>query len=188
MKDNKVLRILLDIILIILGIIFLVFGIRDLKDKIDASRVEDNVKFKKDYSYVSKDNIYKYTDLKEISKMLDNGVYVILVGNQKDSWTQILVSPLNDTVKSNKIKTIYYLDTQSINTSDKNYSNVLSKLKIDDFKVPSIIFIKNNKINIVNKDDIYDKDYKDAPIEYWTEEKLEDFNELITKNINKNQE
>ncbi len=183
MKDNKVVRISLDIILIILGIIFLVFGIRDFKDKINESKLGDNEKFKKEFSYVSKDNIYKYITLKDLTKILENGDYIILIGNKKDSWTQILVSPLNDVVKSNKIKNIYYLDINSIDKNDKNYNKLLSKLKLKKLEVPIIIFTNDGKIKTVISKDIYDSDYDDAPIEYWSSDKLKTFNKLINNNI-----
>lgn len=181
MKDNRLLRILIDLALIILGIIFLVFGIKDMKDMINANKIEDNVRFKKEYSYVSKDNIYKYTDLKELSKLLDDGKYVILIGNKKDPWTQVLVSPLNDVIKDTKIKNIYYLDMSNVDKNDKNYNKILSKLKIEKFEVPMIVF--TNDIKILVKNDIYNKEYTDAPIDYWDDEKIVEFNKLIKNNL-----
>ena len=180
---NKTLRIIVDITLIILGIIFLVFGIKDLINEINANKVEDSVRFKKDYSYVSTDNVYKYITLKELDKMLDSETGIVLVGNPKNPWTQVLVSPLNDVVKSSDMN-IYYLDNSDIDESSKYYISILSKLEIEDFEVPNIIFIKQGTIiKLYSKSDLYESSYKDAPIEYWTENRLESFNKDMVEQI-----
>jgi len=178
MKTQKS-RIIVDLILIILGIIFLVFGIKDLVDKINSTKIDDATRFKSEYSYVSKENNYEYLTFKKFEKMINSKTGVILLGSPLDPWTQVLVEPLNVVAKEENT-IIDYLDVNE-------YKNIIKKSKIlDNFDVPKIIFIKNGKINtIINKEDIYDKEFDDAPIEYWTDEKLEEFNSIIKSEVEK---
>ena len=146
-------------------------------------KIEDSVIFKNDYSYVSKDNVYEYLTLKEASEMFKNGTGIILIGSPTDAWTQVLVEPLNDIVKSKKM-TIHYLENKNLDESSKNYKSIISKLDKDVLTNPMIIFIKAGIINeIYLKEDIYNKNYKGAPIDYWNEELKRQFNENISDDI-----
>lgn len=179
---NKWFRIIIDIVLIIVGIVFLILGIKDFIATIKSNKVEDAVRFQKNFSYVSADNNYKYISLKELDKLL-NEKGIILIGNHLDSWTQVLVSPLNEIVKTYK-EDIYYLETEKLDVKSKYYNNIISKLELDHLEYPTIIFVKDGVVqSIYKKDDIYQKDYEEAPIEYWTSKRIDDFKMTISNAI-----
>lgn len=181
--NNRKYRILVDLILIILGIIFLVFGIKDVIDKYNSEKVTDATLFKREYKEVSEDNVYKYLNLKDAEKMLKEETGIILIGNSLNSWTQVLVGPLNEIAKEEK-REIYYLSTKEIDKESKNYKNILKILNKKELEVPNLIFIKEGKIlKIYSKEDLYDKEYDGAPIEYWTEEQKTVLKEEISKDI-----
>ncbi len=183
--DNKKLRILIDIVLIILGIIFLVFGIKDAISMYNSTRIEDSVLFKKDFPYVSSDNIYEYMSIKELDKFVQKDTGIILIGNKNDSWTQVLVEPLNESV-SYEYSKIYYYENDGSDKETKNYKNILSQLKIEKISNPTIVFVIDGKIsNVYFKNDIYDGDYEGTPIDYWNEESKQNFSKNILNDIGK---
>ena len=180
---NKRLRIIVDIILIVVGIIFLIFGIKDAIDMYNSSKVSDALLFKKSYSYVPEDNVYNYVSLKELNKMLKKNSFILLIGEPLDSWTQVLVNPLNE-VASSKDQKIYYLETTDLNSSSSDYENLLSNLDLDELTTPYIAFIKDGSIyKTYSKDDLYESDYDGAPIDYWTENRLNTLKNDLSKDI-----
>lgn len=182
---NKKSRIILDLILIILGIIFLVFGIKDAIEmfKSTNTKIEDAVLFKKDYSYAPNDNVYEYLTLEDADEMLESGTGIMLISSPTDAWTQVLVEPLDYIVKYEK-ETIHYQENKKLDESSKHYKSILSKLDTDMLSNPTIIFIKNGTINkIYLKEDIYDVDYEGAPVDYWNDELRRKFNENIHSDI-----
>ena len=102
----------------------------------------------------------------------------ILVGNPTDSWTRILVKPLNDIYKE-KNKTIYYLEINDDIKKTNEYKDFLKVLKVKNLNTPSIIISKNSKISIYTKDDIISKDYDGIPLEYFNDDNIKKFKELI---------
>lgn len=178
---NKKLRILLDILLILIGVVFLVFGVKDAISYFNQNTVSDAQKFHKSYNYVStNDSVYEYITLKETNN-LENGI--ILVGEPTDSWTQVLVKPLNDIAKTNDMK-VYYLETTDLKNTDKYYTSVLYKLNVTKLTTPTIAIVKNSKVSkLYLKSDLYDKEYDGAPIDYFDKTKLEDFNKDLTEDI-----
>lgn len=174
---NKALRIGLDIALILIGIVFLIFGIKDAIETFKNNQIEDNVKFKRTYSEITEDNIYRYTDLKKANKLIDEGTGVLLIGQKNDSWMHVLVSPLNEFVKDYQ-DIIYYLEIDNDDTNDKNYQTLTQKL--EKIKTPTIVLIKDgNILSTYNKNDIFDSTFEGAPIEYFTEERTTSLKEKI---------
>lgn len=182
---NKALRIGVDLILIILGIIFLVFGIKDLNSMIHANDKTDAELMSSEYMYLSKENVYEYITFKNLTKLLyESGSGMVLIGSPQSPWTQVLVSPLNIIAKEENIK-IYYID---INDVDINYDtkDVNKAPVLKDYDVPKVFFVKDGEIlGEYKKEDLYDKNYDGIPLEYWTEEKLEMLNETMKNEIAK---
>lgn len=154
---SKVLRILIDLILIALGIVFLVFGIKDAIKEFSKPQIEDNIRFTKSYTNVPTDNIFKYIESLDLVK--DENA-VVFIANPKDAWSQVLSYQLNDILKT-KYKTIYYLEQEI--TED----------------IPTIVVIKDLQKKTYEKKDIIDEDYKDAPIDYWTKERIEKLSQIF---------
>lgn len=173
---NKKLRIAIDIFAIILGIIFLVFGIKDAINTFKKVEVPDSAIFKKSYQYVPKDNHYKYITIKEAKNISG----VILVGNPEDTWTQILVEPLNSAISDD----IYYLENKDLDKKSKDYKEILGLIDTKELSNPMIIFIKDGKVKkLYLKENIFDKDFEGAPIEYWSEESKNDFIDEMKENV-----
>lgn len=173
---NKKLRIAIDIFAIILGIIFLVFGIKDAINTFENMKVSDSAIFKKSYQYVPKDNHYKYVTIKEAANVSG----VILIGSPEDTWTQILVEPLNSAISED----IYYLENKDIDKKSKNYKEFLDLIDTKELSNPMIIFVKDGKVKkIYLKDDIFDKDFEGAPIEYWSDESKNAFINEMKENV-----
>jgi len=176
---NKKLRIALDIILITVGVVLLVFGIKDAYNTLKKNTISDNVKFSRNFSYVPEDNIYKYVSLKEANKILKEDKAILLIGNKNDSWTQVLTAPFENIVKE-YVDDIYYLELNNIDEDDKSYKSLLKE--IDEPKVPEIYIIKDGKqILYLNKKDLIDSTYKDAPIEYYTDERIQELKQKLNK-------
>ena len=175
MKEQR-LRIILDILIIIIGIVFLVFGIRDGIKEINRYKVSDAEKFHKSYSYVStKESVYEYISLGKATKLLEEDS-VILVGKTTNAWTQVLVKPLNDIYKDSKI---YYVEMDDIENTSPAYHKFLSKLGVKKMDIPTIVVTKSDKTKIISKDDIVDKDYEGAPIDYFNKETKNKLKELL---------
>lgn len=174
-------RIAVDVILIVLGFVFLVFGIRDAINKYKSSITPDNVLFVRSYSSIGEDNPYKYVSIKEANEIIEKHSGVIFVGFPGDSWSQVLVAPLKSIVESYGVDTIYYLE--------KLENDDMSDLKssVQDISTPHIIVVKDGEIlKEVTKTDIVREDYDGAPIEYFDEENTESLSRMLEdiKNIN----
>ena len=146
---SKSFRIIIDLLVVILGIVFLVFGIKDTIKSFSQPTIEDNIKFSKSYTNVPTNNIYKYVE--SIDEIEDENNTVIFVGNPKDEWSQVLACVLFD-VLNDKYNIIYYLEEY-------------------DSSIPNLIILKNGKQSIYKKNDLIEPNYKEAPIDYWTDER-----------------
>ena len=145
-KRIKIIEITLDIIIIILGVVFLISGIKDAVIKFNKYRLTDEKRFSGVYNLSLKDNRFKTLSIKEAKMNVFNDI-TILVGNPTDSWTRILVKPLNDIYKE-KNKTIYYLEINDDIKKTNEYKEFLKVLKVKSLNTPSIIISKNGKISI----------------------------------------
>ncbi len=168
-KDKKI-RIAVDVLLIVLGFVFLGFGIRDAIVKYKSSITPDNALFKKSYPNAYEENIYKYIDVKEANKIIGSGTGIIFIGAPHDSWSQVIVAPLEDAVKELDIDGIYYLE----------YKDDSDELSIEEeLSIPSIIIIKERKVTVVSKEELIDSEYDGIPIEYYDEKHKEDLKNLL---------
>ncbi len=171
---NKTLRIILDLVLIIVGIVFLIFGIKDAYNFYKENKIEDSVRFKKSYRSAPEDNIYKYVSLKEANEILLEKSGIILLGRTDDPWMQVLVSPLNDIV-SESIDEIYYVEMDDIDHPD-------FELELEEVTLPYIVIVKEGKVlTELDKSDIIDAEYEEAPIEYFDEANTRILKEKLSK-------
>lgn len=180
--SNKTIRIIVDCILIILGIVFLALGIKDAYNFSKRNEIDDNVKFKRSYSNVPKDNIYKYVTLDEANDILFNKSGVILLGKTTDPWMQVLVKPLNDIVKE-KLDVIYYLEMNDIKEEPlSDFDKPVIQTRLDDIALPYIYIVKDGTIlTELGRDELFSKDYEGAPIEYFNDERIESLKQKIEK-------
>lgn len=68
-------------------------------DNNDEPKLNDNVKFTKEYSDVPLDNVFVYRDAKSIIKIMRNGTGVVYLGFPECPWCQAYVKYLNETAK-----------------------------------------------------------------------------------------
>lgn len=177
---NKALRIGLDIALILIGIVFLIFGIKDAIEMAKNSKITDNVLFSRDYKEISEDNIYDYIDSKELGQLLENGTGAILISKKSDAWTHVLVTPLNDLLKE-KYDKIYYLDLDDEKVLSEESKNKLQE-KLNIQNIPCITFIKDGSVQLaLDKSDLIENNYDGAPVEYFTDERIDQLKEKLEK-------
>jgi len=172
-------RIIIDVLLIIVGVIFLIFGIKDAVEVYNGSKINDNIKFSRSYTSVDEENIYKYKDLKGTNDILKSGQGIILIGKTTDPWMQVLVNPLHNIVED-YTDSIYYLELDNIKESDDYYTKVTDK--IGNLSSPTILIVKDGKIlTTLHKGDLIDEDYDGIPLEYYTDEKVEELSNKLDK-------
>ena len=174
--NNKKLRIILDSLIIIIGVVFLVFGVRDGIKDINKHKLTDAEKFHKSFNYVSvEDSVYEYVSIRGVYKVLDEDS-IVLFGDKNNAWTQVLVKPLNDIYKGKKI---YYVEMNDIDPDSPAYEGILSKLKIKKLIIPTVVVTKDKKRVVLSRDDIVDKDYEGAPIDYFNDQTIDKLKELL---------
>lgn len=188
MKNNKTLRIILDLLLIIVGIGFLISGIKDAYNFYNESKnknvIEDSERFRRSFRSAPVDNIYKYVDLDEANDILLNKTGVILLGKTNDPWLQVLVEPLNNIVKE-ELDTIYYLELDDIDASNfqtSDYDKPVIQTRLEDIVLPYIYIVKDGVIlEELGKEKIIDKNYDEAPIEYFSDKRVAELKEKLNK-------
>jgi hypothetical protein len=183
-------RTIIDIFLIFILLIFLIFlGTRDY------SKVEknDNKRFDKEYSMVSKDNVFTYADEEKVLEILQSGDGIIFMGFSENEWSNYYAKILNDAAKANNINEIYYYnflaDRQKQSVNYKKIVEILNTyLKKDDLGqtniyAPCLVVLKAG-IVMAFDDETSFVNGNVEPETYWTEEniysKTEQFNNIFT--------
>ncbi len=184
--DKKIKYIVLGVLLLLIAslVVYFVF--------IKKDNNTDNIKFSKEYTSVSKDNVFVYRSKDEIINILEHGIGIVYLGYPECPWCMAYVPLLNEIAKNEGIEKIYYYNIREDRKNNTEfYQKVVSilndYLNYDEegkkrIFVPNITFVKEGKI-IFNDNEtslISDK----VPSEYWTEEKKNLFNEKLRKNIN----
>ena len=180
MNDNKKM-----ILVLILSAIMLVLSISYKKEEI----ISDNIRFKKEYSEVSSDNVFVYKNIDEIIKIMENGTGVVYLGFPECPWCQEYVKYLDEVAKEVGISKIYYfniLEDRKDNTDE--YQKIVSiledYLQYDDegnkrVYVPNVSFhIKGEVIGVDYETSLDTHDLTD-PKEYWTEDEVSDLKETL---------
>lgn len=165
MNKTKLMRIGVDLVLIILGIIFLVFGIKDAIKQVKVTKTEtpDNIKIAREYTNLSTDNVFLYLNG---SNKLKEGNHIVILASKNDPYAQVLMPVLNEIGKSYNIN-IYY-EHASIEMERYNENNK----KIIYHRPEVAIFENESSIIDLKREDLYDFNYDGILIEYWTEERI----------------
>lgn len=196
-KDKK--RFISGIIKISLGIIMLAaFIIIGFKNGEEEAKETDAIKFNKEYTSVSKENVFVYKTAKEVIEMLENGTGVVYLGFPECDWCQAYTPILNDVAKETGVKEIYYFnikEDRTNNTSD--YKKIVSllgdNLTNDDegnkrIYVPDVTFVKEGVIIGHDNETSYNTFGIDAPGDYWTTERSDalktKLRDLMTQTLN----
>ena len=186
MKDNKS-----TIIVIILSSILLVFGLCYKKDTI----IKDNIKFSKEYTEVSSDNVFEYKTIDEIIKIMENGTGVVYLGFPECPWCQAYVKYLNEVAKEVGIEKIYYFNIfEDRKNNTEKYQKIVSlltgKLQYDNegnerIYVPNVSFHINGELVGIDFETSLDTHELSDPKEYWTLEEVNELKDTLTQLMEK---
>lgn len=184
--NKKVKYIILGVLLLLIAslVVYFVF--------IKKDNNTDNIKFSKEYTSVSKDNIFVYRSKDEIINILEHGTGIVYLGYPECPWCMAYVPLLNEIAKNEGIEKIYYYNIREDRKNNTEfYQKVVSilndYLNYDEegkkrIFVPNVTFVKEGKI--IFNDNETSLISEGTPSEYWTEEKKTLFNEKFRKNIN----
>lgn len=184
--NKKVKYIILGVLLLLIAslVVYFVF--------IKKDNNTDNIKFSKEYTSVSKDNIFVYRSKEEIINILEHGIGIVYLGYPECPWCMAYVPLLNEIAKNEGIEKIYYYNIREDRKNNTEfYQKVVSilndYLNYDEegkkrIFVPNVTFVKEGKI--IFNDNETSLISEGTPSEYWTEEKKTLFNEKFRKNIN----
>lgn len=184
--DKKIKYIVLGVLLLLIAslVVYFVF--------IKKDNNTDNIKFSKEYTSVSKDNVFAYRSKDEIINILEHGTGIVYLGFPECPWCMAYVPLLNEIAKNEGIEKIYYYNIREDRKNNTEfYQKVVSIL--NDYLdydeegkkrifVPNVTFVKEGKI--IFNDNETSLISEGTPSEYWTEEKKTLFNEKFRKNIN----
>jgi predicted bacteriocin transport accessory protein len=159
---------------------FIIIGFKNDNEK---AKETDAVKFNKEYTSVSKDNVFVYKTAKEIIEILEKGTGVVYLGFPECAWCQAYTPMLNDVAKQIGVKKIYYFDIKEDRTNNtSDYKKIVSllgdNLANDEegnkrIYVPDVTFVKDGVIIGHNNETSYDTLGFDAPGDYWTVERMD---------------
>lgn len=184
--NKKVKYIILGVLLLLIAslVVYFVF--------IKKDNNTDNIKFSKEYTSVSKDNVFVYRSKDEIINILEHGTGIVYLGYPECPWCMAYVPLLNEIAKNEGIEKIYYYNIREDRKNNTEfYQKVVSilndYLNYDEegkkrIFVPNVTFVKEGKI--IFNDNETSLISEGTPSEYWTEEKKTLFNEKFRKNIN----
>lgn len=175
MKKNIIVPISILVLLIIAGLTYF-FLLK--KEEVKP----DNVKFAKEYTKISEDNLFKYKTLEEVNKILTKGTGVVYLGFPECPWCQEYVKYIDEVSKSVGLDKVYYsniLDDRKNDTEEyKKTVKILSDYLSNDDEgnkrvyVPSVIVVSSGKIVMFDDETARDTKGYDLPEEYWQREDL----------------
>jgi len=155
----------------------------------------DAERFKKEYSEVSNDNVFVYSNIESVIKILENGTGVIYLGFPECQWCQSYVKILNEAAKENNIEKIYYVNIlEDRKNNTKNYKKLIEilndNLLYDDegnhrIYVPDVTIV--NKGNIIGHDNESSVITDDTltPEKYWNNERISNLKNKLKESFNK---
>lgn len=183
--SKKNILIFIGVILIVIILCLILFP---------RNKEEDNVRFSKEYTTLSEDNVFVYKNSEEIIKILEHGTGVVLLGFPECPWCQKYVVYLNEVAKELDLEEIYYYnileDRESNNDIYKKIVSILeSYLQYDKegnkrVYVPLIVGIKNGEIVGFDDETSYDTKGFENPDDYWNDEEVRDLKTKLTDIIN----
>ena len=160
-----------------------------------TDKIDDNIKFSKEYTTVDEDNVFKYKNIEETIKILKNGTGVVFIGFKECPWCQKYVPMLNKAAMEVGIEEIYYLNIyneRKENTEEyKEIVTILSDyLQYDDegnkrVYVPAVVAILNGKIVGFDDETSLDTNGISDPDEYWSETRTKALSKKLVDMIKK---
>lgn len=182
-------RTIVDLLLIFGLLVLLIFLGRK---EYNVDKTKDNKRFDKDYSMVSKDNVFKYIDGEQVLNILDSDG-IIFMAFKENEWSNYYANILNTSAKNIGIEEISYYDfLADRNKKSVDYQKIIEKMKnhlkkndMDEVNLnaPCLVVVKNGTI-FAYDDETSFNDATVLPKDYWNEErtqsKLQQFNIIFT--------
>lgn len=188
MKKNIIVPLSILVLLIIAGLTYF-FLLK--KEEVTP----DNVKFAKEYTKISEDNLFKYKTLEEVNKILTKGTGVVYLGFPECPWCQEYVKYIDEVSKSVGLDKVYYSNILSDRKNDteeyKETVKILSDYLSNDDEgnkrvyVPSVIVVSSGKIVMFDDETARDTKGYDSPKEYWQSENLTALKTKLTDSFEK---
>jgi len=126
-----------------------------------VNEVTDAEKFAKEYD-VSKDNPFKYVNVEDAIKLLEEGTGIIYFGFPECPWCQASVKVLTEALNDKNIKEVYYFNPKEIRENNtEEYKKIIELTKDYLFEtsenekrlfVPDTYFVKDGQILGHNND------------------------------------
>ena len=171
-------------IIIILTVMFI--GLLFLKDdEVKITLTSDEIKLKENYEKYNNieyndillnevniidDNNVIYANSENIKNILTKGTNIVFFGNEHENVSRSILPILISFLKNNNIEQFYYYDSINIK-KDSSYRNIISILKKDtddkNIAIPTIVFIKNDKIIGIYENDEYNKEEIEEKLTYY---------------------
>ena len=187
MKFNK--KYAIAIIIILILIFTIIFIIKNSNNKYN-----DSEKFSNEYKNVPINNKYRYIDIKDALKIIEDETGVIFIGYSDCVYCQEYAKHLNEVAIDSSVEKVYYLD---IYKDRKKHTDDYEKLikKLNKFlsydeegnkiiKVPASIYILNG--SVIEYDDetsVVTSTMGDVK-NYWSNDKILKFKDKISQYIN----
>ena len=149
----------------------------------------DSIKFNKEYTEVSKNNVFVYRSVDEIINILEKGTGIIYLGFPECPWCQRYVKYLNEVAMDMGVEKIYYYN---IHEDRKNNTDKYQKLVsiLNDYLqndeegnkriyVPSVIAIKKGEIVGFDDETAWDTKGFSTPSEYWNDSEVSELKDKL---------
>lgn len=160
------------------------------KEKKKVEENKDAIKFAKEYTEISKENVFVYRNAEEIIKIMEKGTGIVYLGFPECPWCQAYVKYLDEVAQEVGIDKIFYYNiAEDRKNNTENYKKMVAILKDnlqnDDegnerIYAPNVSFhIKGEVIGNDYETSLDTKNLKD-PKEYWTKEEIKDLKEKLT--------
>lgn len=168
---KKIFLILGIILLIIVFLSFYIYNHDNLRFKF-SYEIYNDISYsngKKIRTSIPSDNNVVYIKREDdLVKCLTTGNRVIYFGYSTCPWCRNIISPLLEVIKDNNIDKLYYVDVESIETTDEKIKEILDGyLSLDStgnkrLYVPDVYFIKDGNIvfHHIGTVDSYKNPYK----------------------------
>ena len=167
---------------------FIYLGEKDFKNE---TVLTDQERFAQEYE-IDKDNVFEYIYAKSVIDILNNKTGIIFLGFSSNDWSKYYVKYLNEVIKENNVKKVYYYDLQKDRTKNNKYYRQI-ETKLSDYlyeldtgvvrlSTPALIIVKNGNIMYFDDETSIERN-NITPDYYWNEEKVNNFKSRISSYI-----
>jgi len=187
MKDYIRYAIYFVLFTILIGL-FIYLGEKDFKDE---KNISDSQRFASEYN-IDNNNVFTYIYGSQTVDIIKNGSGIIFLGFPSNDWAKYYVKYLNEVLKENSVRKVYYYDLLKDRTKYTKYYRELESLLSDylyeldngvvRLSTPALIIVKNGKIVCFDDETSLERNNM-SPDYYWSVDKIDSFKNKITSYI-----